>query len=150
MKNLYSALGIDPGASEQEVAAALENRPDLAAYSSILLNQERRAAYDRAHMTLRTIDGLRSRLGLDPDKWSLETSADQARAQRPDPTPPPTPPPTAPSPAANAGATARSAASQAAEPGNARSQPSAVRIRPVLVLALVAAIALAVAAFKLL
>lgn len=132
MKDLYSTLGIEPGASEQEVAAALESRPDLAAYSSILLNQERRAAYDRAHMTLSTIGGLRSRLGLDPDKWMLENSADRARARRPDPAPP------------------IPAASQAAKPGSARSQPSAVRIRLGLVLALVAAVALAVIAFKLL
>lgn len=73
MKDLYRKLGIDPKASHEEVAAALESQPDMHHCSPILKDQEKRAAYNQAHATLNAIGILRHRLGLDSeDSWFLE------------------------------------------------------------------------------
>jgi len=74
MKDLYRKLGIDPKASHEEVAAALESQPDMHHCSPILKDQEKRAAYNQAHATLNAIGILRHRLGLDSeDSWFLES-----------------------------------------------------------------------------
>jgi len=79
MKNLYHALGIDPKASHEEVAAALESKPELESCAPILLDEEKRAAYGQAHATLSAIGLLRHRLGLDTgDSWFLNDSPDFA------------------------------------------------------------------------
>ena len=79
MKDLYAKLGIEPGASNAEVAAALELKPALGACSSILLNPAKRALYDGTHATVKAIGLLRYRLGLDAGpSWFLENYPDFA------------------------------------------------------------------------
>jgi len=77
MKNLYHILGVDPKASQEEVAAALELKPETEKFAPILLNEEKRAAYNQAHATLSAIGILRHRLGLDSgESWFLEDCPD--------------------------------------------------------------------------
>lgn len=77
MKDLYRKLGIDPKASSAEVAAALESKPDMSGCAPILRDEQKRAAYDQAHATLKAIGILRHRLGLDSgDSWFLQDSPD--------------------------------------------------------------------------
>lgn len=79
MKNLYHALGIDPKASREEVAAALELKPGIGGCAPILQDEEKRAAYNQAHATLKAIGILRHRLGLDSgDSWFLKDCPDFA------------------------------------------------------------------------
>ena len=79
MKDLYFRLGIDRGASAEEVQAALEIKPELSDYAPILLRSEQRALYDSTHSTLKMIGELRYRLGLDSDRsWFLEHCPDYA------------------------------------------------------------------------
>ena len=83
MKDLYFRLGIEPQSSEQEIAAALESKPELGDCSSILLNPERRAQYDETHHIVKTIGMLRHRLGLDTGhSWFLENCPDFAPRNR--------------------------------------------------------------------
>ena len=65
MRDLYRRLALERSASPEEIRAALERLPDMKSYSAILLDEERRAVYDRAHNTLKMIALLRFRLGLD-------------------------------------------------------------------------------------
>ena len=65
MRDLYRRLALERSASPEEIRAALERLPDMKSYSAILLDEERRAVYDRAHNTLKMIAMLRFRLGLD-------------------------------------------------------------------------------------
>ena len=77
MKDLYSALGIDPEASDEDIAASQELKPGLPDYSSILLNERRRAVYDSTYTTLKTIGVLRQKLKLDSGhSWFLEQHSD--------------------------------------------------------------------------
>jgi len=79
MKDLYRKLGIDPKASNQEVAAALELKPEMSKYATILRDEEKRTGYNQAHATLNAIGILRHRLGLDSgDSWFLENCPDFA------------------------------------------------------------------------
>lgn len=79
MKDLYNRLGIEPQSSAEEVAAALESKPELSAVASILLNPHRRAEYDETHQVLTTIGVLRNRLGLDTGhSWFLRNCRDFA------------------------------------------------------------------------
>ena len=79
MKDLYYRLGIEPQSSGEEIAAALEAKPELSACAGILLDPERRAQYDETHQILKTIGLLRHRLGLDTGhSWFLENCADFA------------------------------------------------------------------------
>ena len=101
---MYSSLGIDAKASREEVAAALQLKPGSGASPAILLDEEKRSAYDRAHETLKTIGMLRHRLGLDSgDSWFLETCPDFAPRSRTAKAPakPGEPEPEAASPGAN-------------------------------------------------
>lgn len=70
MKNLYKRLNIDETATEQQVREALAS-PAVAldpetrdAAEFVLLDPDRRAAYDRTHRVLTTVGQLRSHLGL--------------------------------------------------------------------------------------
>jgi hypothetical protein len=70
VKNLYKRLNIDESAAEQQVREALQS-PAVAldpqtreAAAFVLLNPDRRAAYDRTHRVLWTVGQLRSHLGL--------------------------------------------------------------------------------------
>ena len=65
MKDLYSKLGIGRNATTEEVAAALELRPELKAFATILLDGEKRAVYDRTHAALSAVGILRHHLGLE-------------------------------------------------------------------------------------
>jgi len=65
VRDLYRRLALERSASPEEIRAALERLPDMKSYSAILLDEERRAVYDRAHNTLKMIAMLRFRLGLD-------------------------------------------------------------------------------------
>jgi hypothetical protein len=144
MKDFYAKLGIDQGATQSEVAAALQSRPELSACSSILLNGEKRAVYDRAHMALKAIGQLRHKLGLDSgDSWFLQNCADYVPRQRSAVT--------VEKPVAAAGNPApRQAPSEAAQSAIAPARPAARPVlRPLVVLA-IAAIVLAIAAFILL
>ena len=79
MKDLYRKLGIDQDAAGAEVAAALKLKPQFDDFGSILLDADRRAAYDGVHATVKAIGVLRHRLGLDSgDSWFLENCADFA------------------------------------------------------------------------
>jgi len=70
MKNLYHMLNIDPNASAEQIAAALQLKPEMGVYAPILLDESRRSVYDRAHATLSVIGLLRHRLGLySGDSW---------------------------------------------------------------------------------
>jgi hypothetical protein len=138
MKDLYSSLGINPGASEEEVVAALASRPDLAAYATILRADDRRASYDRTHAALKAIGALRHRLGLDSERsWFLENFPDFAPALR-----------AGLRPDRFAGEARRAEAAPAAQATDTHSPRPAVRIQPSLILALIAGGALAVAALK--
>lgn len=84
MRDLYRRLGLDPTATEEEIAAALEEHPDLQGYSAILLDEERRALYDRVHATLKMIGTLRFRLDLDKsDAWFIQRHPDFAIMPKP-------------------------------------------------------------------
>lgn len=149
MKDLYSSLGIDPGASEEEVVAALESKPDLATYAAILQANDRRAAYDRTHAALKAIGALRHRLGLDSERsWFLENFPDFAPALRAGLRPNPMPGGAPQTPEAAAGAARRAEAAPAAQATDTHSPRPTVRIRPVLVVALIAGGVLALAALK--
>jgi len=65
MRDLYQKLGIGRNASAEEVAAALELKPELSAFAPILLNRKKRAVYDRTHAALSAIGVLRHHLGLE-------------------------------------------------------------------------------------
>ena len=83
MKDLYARLGIERGASAAEVQAALEIKPELSDYATILLNTEKRALYDTTHSTLKMIGALRLRLGLDSGpSWFLKNYLDFAPTQK--------------------------------------------------------------------
>jgi len=70
MKDLYLRLGIHENASAEQIATALELTPEKDEYSLILLNKQRRAVYDRAHATLRSVGMLRQSLDLfSGDSW---------------------------------------------------------------------------------
>ncbi len=77
MKNLYLQLGLAPNASQDEIVAALKAKPELSDAADVLLDEPRRAAYNRAVSTLSSIGMLRNRLGLDADQtWFVETCPD--------------------------------------------------------------------------
>jgi len=65
MRDLYFKLGIGRNATTEEIAAALELKPELNAYAPILLDKEKRAVYDRTHAALSAIGTLRRHLGLE-------------------------------------------------------------------------------------
>ena len=144
MKDLYARLGVDQGASQSEVSAALQSRPELADCSPILLNVEKRALYDRAHTALKAIGQLRHKLGLDSaDSWFLQNCADYVPRQRAAIT--------AERPAFAAGTSApRQARGEVAQPPMAPAQPPARSARPALMVLAIAAVILVIAAFVLL
>lgn len=74
MKDLYRKLGVDPGASREEIQSALVSHPELADdHAPVLLDPEKREVYDEAFAALRAIGELRHRLGLDSgDTWFTE------------------------------------------------------------------------------
>lgn len=73
MNDLYFRLNIDPNASAEEITAALALKPEMSACSSILLDEEKRSVYDRAHATMSAIGLLRHRLGLNAaDSWFVQ------------------------------------------------------------------------------
>ncbi len=78
MKDLYRILGVQSGASREEIESALESRPDLADdHAPVLLDPEKREVYDEAHAALKAIGELRHRLGLDTaDTWFTKENAD--------------------------------------------------------------------------
>lgn len=84
MKDLYRKLELDPTATGDEIAAALEKHPELGAYSAILLDEDRRALYDRSHRVLKLIGTLRFRLDLDKsDSWFIVRHSDFAIMPKP-------------------------------------------------------------------
>jgi len=70
MKDLYKRLGISSGASAREIREAISppastaDTAVLKAAEFVLLDQKRRAVYDRTHRVLTTVGDLRSHLGL--------------------------------------------------------------------------------------
>jgi hypothetical protein len=77
MRDLYLRLGISTDANADEIASAISAKPHLGAVADVLLNPQRRAAYQRTVFTLRSIGELRHRLGLDDDaSWFHETCGD--------------------------------------------------------------------------
>ncbi len=70
MKDLYKRLGVEPGATEPQIRAAISSPGPAvdadarAAAEFVLLDAKRRAAYDHTHRVLTTIGELRSHLGL--------------------------------------------------------------------------------------
>ncbi len=79
MQDHFLQLGIDPEANAADIKAAIEAKPELEAAAQILLNERRRAAYQRTVLTLRSIGMLRHRLGLDnEDSWFVQSCPDFA------------------------------------------------------------------------
>jgi len=79
MKDLYRQLGLDSSASRAEIEAALQARPEPGVTAEVLLNDSRRAVYNRAASTIRSIGMLRHRLGLDNDQtWFVQNCPDFA------------------------------------------------------------------------
>jgi hypothetical protein len=84
MKDLYRRLDIRPTASKDEIAAALDQHPDLQAYAAILLDEDRRSQYDRVHGVLKMIGTLRFKLDLDKsDTWFITRYRDFAIMPKP-------------------------------------------------------------------
>jgi DnaJ-class molecular chaperone len=143
MKDLYAKLGIDQHASQSEVTAALQSRPELSAFSTVLLNAEKRAVYDRAHTALKAIGQLRHKLGLDSgESWFLQNCADYVPRQRSAVS-------AEKSPAAAGSSAPRQAPSEAAQSPIAPAQPAARSVRPALVVIAIAAVLVAIAAIVL-
>jgi len=65
VKDLYRKLHVKPDASREEIEAVVLLKPELARQAAILLDENRRVRYDRAHAVLTTIGALRYSLGLD-------------------------------------------------------------------------------------
>ncbi|HET6565149.1 MAG TPA: hypothetical protein VFG52_07010 [Xanthomonadales bacterium] len=79
MRDLFLQLNLDPNASSEDIAAAIKAKPLHEGAAEILLNERRRAAYQRTVSTLRSIGILRHRLGLDnDDTWFVQTCPDFA------------------------------------------------------------------------
>jgi len=117
MKDLYKVLGVEPHSGAEEIKAALEQKPDLAEYSAILLNEDRRDEYDGARHTLKIIGTLRGRLGLDTGhSWFVENYPDFSLRQGPAFAPPPRP-----EPRKNDRTTASPAPRASARPGRSNS-----------------------------
>ena len=84
MKDLYHKLEVEPTATRDEIAAAFEQQPELKAYSTILLDDEKRPLYDQVHKTLKTIGTLRFRLDLDKtETWFIQRYPDFAIMPKP-------------------------------------------------------------------
>lgn len=71
MKDMYRKLELEPAATRDEIAAALEQKPELEAYTAILLDNEKRSQYDQVHRALKMIGTLRFRLDLDKNDSSF-------------------------------------------------------------------------------
>lgn len=83
MKDLYRELGLSRNATNEQLAEALGKNPEWADYASVLLNERKRAVYDRAHAALTAIGALRQRLGLDKEaSWFAEKNPDFSPAVR--------------------------------------------------------------------
>ncbi|MGD2129690.1 MAG: hypothetical protein PVJ33_13970 [Lysobacterales bacterium] len=83
MKDLYRELGLSRNATSEEIAEALKQHADLADYAKVLLNEQKRVVYDRAHAAVTSIGTLRQRLGLDKESsWFVENYADFSPAAR--------------------------------------------------------------------
>lgn len=81
MQDLYARLGVEQDADKARIVEALRTKPELADRSAILLDAEKRAVYDRARATLKTVGELRRRLGLDRgESWFIRNYPDFARA----------------------------------------------------------------------
>ncbi|MDT8320603.1 MAG: hypothetical protein RQ826_08765 [Xanthomonadales bacterium] len=88
MKDLYARLKIDKSADRQQLAAILKGRPEWSEHAAVLLNDEKRALYDRTHSTLKTIGQLRQRLDLNSGgSWFTEHYPDFAAGFRAAPAP---------------------------------------------------------------
>jgi hypothetical protein len=97
MKDLYHKLEVEPTATRDEIAAAFEQQPELEAYATILLDDEKRPLYDQVHKTLKTIGTLRFRLDLDKsDTWFIQRYPDFAIMPKPKVSEVPREPPAAP------------------------------------------------------
>jgi hypothetical protein len=84
MKDLYRKLELEPTATRDEIVAALEQQPELEAYSAILLDDEKRSQYDQVHRALKMIATLRFRLDLDKnDTWFIQRYPDFAIMPKP-------------------------------------------------------------------
>lgn len=77
MKDLYARFKIDREASTAVLSGKLKDLSEAKPYAPVLLNEEKRALYDRTHATLKAIGLLRHRLGLDSDSsWFVENCPD--------------------------------------------------------------------------
>jgi hypothetical protein len=141
MKDLYARLNVPPSASEDELAAALEKCPGMQSVTPILLDRNKRARYDRAHTTLKSIGVLRHHLRLDTgESWFRDNCPDFVPGHKPARTPAePRAGTSAAPPAREPGATApRAQANPAPPPRTARSVPLAGLIAAAVLLALAA------------
>lgn len=67
MEDLYRKLGLTRDAGVAEITSALEGHQERNDIASILLDERKRAEYDRTHAALMAIGDLRHRLAIDPD-----------------------------------------------------------------------------------
>ncbi|MEJ8567192.1 hypothetical protein [Elongatibacter sediminis] len=80
MKDLYTALSVEPDAESDRIAAAAASQPEMQDFTAILLDPDKRAGYDRVRTTLNEIAELRFRLGLpNNNEWFRKNFPNHSR-----------------------------------------------------------------------
>jgi hypothetical protein len=67
MKDLYARLGLEPGATLEQIEDAAKDSGHSESVAGVLLVADHRAGYDHCHATLTAIGNLRKRLKLDAE-----------------------------------------------------------------------------------
>lgn len=84
MKDLYKLLHLETDASVEAIETAARDSGHSEAAAAVLLQADRRDAYDHCHATLTAIGNLRKRLGLDDaDSWFKNECGDFIPHKRP-------------------------------------------------------------------
>ncbi len=75
MKDFYSELGLDFGASQQNIAAAAAARPQCQEAANVLLNPLKKQVYDLAYLSMHEIGMLRAALRTQSPYWMQEQAS---------------------------------------------------------------------------
>ena len=75
MKDFYSELGLNFGASPQEIAAAAATRPQCQNAANVLLNPLKKQMYDQAYLSMHEIGMLRAALETQSPYWVQEQAS---------------------------------------------------------------------------
>ena len=144
MQDHFLKLGLDPAATSAEILEAIEANPEQAAAAEILLNDHRRAAYQRTVSTLRSIGLLRHRLGLDNDQsWFVESCPDftpRLHNRKIAPQPPAAAEATGAASGANATQTSSVSATPVTPSAGEKTGPNRPWLKPVIIVLIVATI----------